>query len=208
MKLYHQPWSPNCQKPLIAINELSVTDDVEIIHYNPFEVREDWFLDLNPAHKVPVLVDGETVLWESASIVMHLATKYGGLLPADERDRGTAATLLAYESCNIAPTIGGEGLFGEMYKPADQKDAGYLARMQERLAGRLPVLDTILADGRDYFARSFSVADIQIYPGMSKVVELDTPPSPVRLKAWAKRVGGRPAVQKVYQEVAEAMGGS
>ena len=57
MKLYHQPWSPNCEKPLIAINELSVTDDVEIIHYNPFEVREDWFLDLNPAHKVPVLVE-------------------------------------------------------------------------------------------------------------------------------------------------------
>ena len=207
MKLYHQPWSPNCQKVLIVINELGITDEVEIIHYNPFEQREDWFLALNPSHKVPVLVDDETVLWESAAIVMHLATKYGGLLPADAGDRSTATTLLAYESCNIAPTIGGEGLFGEMYKPADQQDAGYLSRMQERLAGRLAVLDTLLADGRDYFARSFSVADAQIYPGMSKVVELEAPRSSAAIKAWAERVSTRPAVQKVYQEVAEAMGG-
>lgn len=206
MKLYHQPWSPNCQKVLIVINELGITGEVEIIHYNPFEQREDWFLELNPSHKVPVLVDGETVLWESAAIVMHLATKYGGLLPVDAGDRGTAITLLSYESCNIAPTIGGEGLFGEMYKPADQQDAGYLSRMQERLIGRLAVLDTLLADGRDYLARSFSVADAQIYPGMSKVVELDAPQSSAALKAWVARVGARPAVRKVYKEVAEAMG--
>ena len=207
MRLYHQPWSPNCQKVLIVMNELGIIDDVEIVHYNPFEQREDWFLELNPTHKVPVLVDGEMTLWESASIVMHLASAYHGLFPEDAKDRGIAASLVAYESCNIAPTIGGEGLFGEMYQPAEQQDAGYLLRMQERLAGRLAVLDSLLADGRDYFARSFSVADAQIYPGMSKVVELDTPQSSPALKAWVQRVAARPAVRKVYKEVAEAMGG-
>ncbi len=204
MKLYHQPWSPNCQKVLITLYELGVSDDVEIVHYNPFEQREDWFLALNSAHKVPVLVDGETALWESGAIVQHLARKYDGLLPTDPADRGMAITLLYYESCNVAPTIGGEGLFGELYRPADQQDAAFIARMKQRLEGRLEVLDRLLADGRDYFARSYSVADIQLYPGMSKVVTLEDVAVPPAVKAWAARVGERPAVMKVYAEIAAA----
>ena len=189
MKLYHQPWSPNCQKVLITVAELGVADDLEMIAYNPFAERAEWFLDLNPAHKVPVLVDGEAVLWESAAITSHLATKYAGLLPTAPTDLATAMTLLYYESCNIAPTIGGEGLFGEMFRPEEDRDQAFLARMRGRLAGRLAVLDRLLADGRDYFARTYSIADIQLYPGLSKVVALDDPIPPPALVAWADRVG-------------------
>jgi len=48
------------------------------------EAGEDWFLHLNPAAKVPVLVDDGTVITESAAVCMHLAEKYpqAGLLPA------------------------------------------------------------------------------------------------------------------------------
>ena len=69
---------------------------------------------------------------------------------------------------------------------------------------RLEVLDRLLADGRDYFARSYSVADIQLYPGMSKVVTLDDVAVPPAVKAWAARVGERPAVKKLYAEIAAA----
>ncbi|HJP20194.1 MAG TPA: glutathione S-transferase family protein [Alphaproteobacteria bacterium] len=204
MKLYHQPWSPNCQKVLIAIHELGLEGEVEISHYNPFEGRQDWFLELNPAHKVPVFVDGGTVLWESGAICHHLADKFGRLLPEDAAARSRALTLLYYESCNIAPTIGGEGLFGEMFRPEEERDSAFLARMSGQLAGRLEVLGRLLADGRDYFAGGFSIADVQLYPGLSKVVELPEPASPPALKAWAERVGARPAVQAVYAEVTNA----
>ena len=202
MKLYHQPWSPNCQKVLITVAELGVADDLEMIAYNPFAERAEWFLDLNPAHKVPVLVDGEAVLWESAAITSHLAKRYAGLLPTAPADLATAMTLLYYESCNIAPTIGGEGLFGEMLRPEADRDQAFLARMRGRLAGRLAVLDRLLADGRDYFARTYSIADIQLYPGLSKVVALDDPVPPPALVAWTDRVGARPAVKSVMAEVA------
>lgn len=112
MKLYHQPWSPNCQKVLIVIQEAGIGEHVEIEPYNPFAGRQDWFVALNPAHKVPVLVDGDAVIWESGAIVHHLATTFDVLLPADAADRATALTLLFYESCAVAPTVGGEGLFG------------------------------------------------------------------------------------------------
>ncbi len=202
MRLYHQPWSPNCQKVLIALNELGVVDQVEIALHNPMEGRDARFLALNPANKVPVLDDDGAVFWESGAILQHLATKFGGLLPADPADRAMATTLVYYESCNVAPTIGGEGLFGELYR--DGGDPVFVERMKDRLKGRLAVLDALLADGREYFARTFSIADAQLYPGMSKVVGLDDVPISAVLKGWAERVGARPAVQKVYAEVAAA----
>ncbi len=201
MKLYHQPWSPNCQKVLIAMHELGIADRVEMVAYNPFDGREPWYLALNPAHKVPVLVDGDMVLWESGAITHHLAATHDALLPAAPAERGLALTLVHYESCNIAPTIGGEGLFGELFRPEDERDQGYIARLRERLDGRLAVLGQILSDGRDYFARSFSIADIQLYPGMSKIVALDDVATSPALDAWAARVGDRAAVLKVYAVV-------
>jgi len=55
--------------------------EVDIIHG---EARQDWFLRLNPAAKVPVLVDGERIVTESAAVCMHVAGKYpqATLLPA------------------------------------------------------------------------------------------------------------------------------
>jgi GST-like protein len=204
MKLYHQLWSPNCQKVLITLHELGVKDRVEMVHYDPFSQREAWFAALNPAHKVPLLVDGDMALWESGAITFHLAAKHGALLPSHPADYATALTLLYYESCNIAPTIGGEGLFGELFRPEAERDLTHLERMRERLASRLKVLDRLLADGREYFARTYSVADIQLYPGMSKVVQLEDVESSAALRAWAARMAARPAVQAVQAEVAAA----
>ncbi len=127
-----------------------------------------------------------------------------GQLPEGAAARSRAVTLLYYESCNIAPTIGGEGLFGEMFRPEEGRGAAFLARMSGQLAGRLEVLAGLLDDGRDYFAGDFSIADIQLYPGLSKVVELPQPASPPALKAWVERLGARPAVQAVYAEIEAA----
>ena len=206
MKFYHQPWSPNCQKVLIALHELDVAGDVEMIDFNPFEGRQDWYQDMNPTHKVPTLVDGDAVYWESGAIIHHLATTFRGLLPVEAADRALAETLLYYESCNVAPTIGGEGMFGELYRPEGDQDAAFIQRLRQRLDGRLRLLGGLLADGRNYLARTFSVADVQLYPGLSKVVALDDVDCPSALEAWAARVGARPAVEKVYAAVEAATG--
>lgn len=69
------------------LQELGV--EFEAIEVNLFagEARRPEFLRLNPAAKLPVLVDGDFVLTESAAIVLYLAEKYGRFLPTDLRGR-------------------------------------------------------------------------------------------------------------------------
>jgi glutathione S-transferase len=70
-----------------TLQELGV--DFEAITVNLFagEAQRPEFLQLNPAAKIPVLVDGDFVLTESAAIVLYLAEKYGKFLPTDARGR-------------------------------------------------------------------------------------------------------------------------
>ena len=74
---------------LWAMKELDAEFEFVPVNIGAGEHMKPEFLQLNPAHKVPVLVDGDLVLTESAAIVLYLAEKYPakGLLPADIRQR-------------------------------------------------------------------------------------------------------------------------
>ena len=86
MKLYGTPPTRAIRVQWL-LNELGV--DCEVIGLNPMDPGPE-FLKLNPAGKLPVLVDGDAVLTESAAIPLYLAEKYPekGLIPTDLADRG------------------------------------------------------------------------------------------------------------------------
>ena len=73
-----------------VLRELDVEFESITVDLRAGEHLTPAFLRLNPAHKVPVLVDGDEVLTESAAIAMYLADKYADkhLIPADVKQRG------------------------------------------------------------------------------------------------------------------------
>jgi glutathione S-transferase len=77
-------------RALWGLKELDVEFDFEVVNLVAGENQRPEFLRLNPAGKLPVLVDGDLVITESAAIVLYLAEKYpqGKLLPADLKVRG------------------------------------------------------------------------------------------------------------------------
>jgi glutathione S-transferase len=79
-------------RALWGLKELDADFEFVPVNLAAGDHRRPGFLRLNPAGKVPVLVDGDLVLTESAAIVMYLADKYRdkGLLPAGLRERGQA----------------------------------------------------------------------------------------------------------------------
>jgi glutathione S-transferase len=79
-------------RALWALQELDAAFEFVPVNLPAGEHRRPDFLRLNPAGKLPVLVDGDLVLTESAAIVMYLAEKYAakGLMPTDLTERAQA----------------------------------------------------------------------------------------------------------------------
>lgn len=88
-----------------TLQELGV--DFEAISVNLFagEAQRPEFLKLNPAAKIPVLVDGDFVLTESAAIVLYLAEKYGKFLPTDARGRAEVNKWLLFTVTELEQSL-------------------------------------------------------------------------------------------------------
>merc|ERR1712227_469231 len=96
MKFYGHPLSPFSRvvELTLAINK----QDAEFQHLKLFqgEQHSEWFLKINPKHKVPTLVDGDFVLTESTVIAKYLCNKLGGtpLYPSDPQSRAKIDELI------------------------------------------------------------------------------------------------------------------
>ena len=183
MKLYYFPPSPNARKILAVIAHLGINDiELHLVNLAKGEQRGAEFLRVNPMGKIPVLVDGDLVLWESNAIAQYLCERHGpsGFYPDDPRIRADIARWMFWEAgsfskaCDVftnenvrKPMLGigtpdpaklAEG--EEKFHPLARVLDAALAR-QEYLAGGEPTLaDFVVAAMLTYLERGkFPVAD-------------------------------------------------
>ena len=108
MKIYAFPPSPNARKVAAVIAHLHLTDiEYVLVKLHKGEHRRPEFLALNPMGKVPVLYDGDLMLWESNAICQYLADRAGdtGFFPADPKIRASIARWLFWEAGTWSPVI-------------------------------------------------------------------------------------------------------
>jgi glutathione S-transferase len=86
-----------------TLQEMGIPFESEEVRLTAGEHRTPEFLALNPAGKIPVLVDGEQVLTESVAIVLYLADKFPekGLFPTELRQRGEAYRWLLFAATDL-----------------------------------------------------------------------------------------------------------
>ncbi len=198
IKLYTAD-TPNGRKVSIALEELGVPYEVVHVRIDQGEQMSDWFLALNPNHKVPVLDDDGLVIWESGAILLHLAEKYGKLLPADPKGRIEAIQYAFFQTGGIGPNMGRFG--AAIRKPEDERNPEMIQIFGDEVQRLCGVLDRILSDGRPFLAGEYSIGDIMHYGWLSIAVKLGAPQVMAfpRVVEWTKRIGERPAVQRGEQ---------
>ncbi len=198
MKLYTAA-TPNGRKVTIALEELEV--DYELVHVdlNAGDQFKPEFLALNPNHKIPVLDDDGLILWESGAILLHLAEKYGKLLPADPKGRIEAIQYAFFQTGGIGPNMGRFG--AAIRKPEDERNPEMIQIFGDEVKRLIGVLDRILSDGRPFLAGEYSIGDIMHYGWLSIALALEAPQLMEfeRVVAWLERIGERPAVQRGNQ---------
>ncbi len=167
--LYFNPYSQHSRKVLVLAEELDIDLERKSIEVRPRgyggETAKPEFLAINPNGKVPVLKEGDFILWESNAIAWYLAEKQGWseLWPQDLRERAEIAKWQLWQVAHLSPTL--DGLLWESMKKmvgAGEPDEQQRKRHLEGLGRWGEVLSINLAE-RDYLACGrFTLADIAV----------------------------------------------
>jgi glutathione S-transferase len=133
-----------------TLQELGVEFDAVSVNMPAGENLSPEFLKLNPAAKLPVLVDGDQVLTESAAIVLYLAEKYpeGRLLPASLTERAQAYRWLLFTVTELEQPLWRMARHGFLY-PQEKRSAQDIQLAREDFRPMIEVLDRHM-QGRSY----------------------------------------------------------
>ena len=191
-KLLGRQTSGNVQKVLFMFEELGLPYTREDYGRQFENTQTPEYKALNPTSKVPTLVDGDTVIWESNTILRYLAASGGehlhGATPAEktEVERWMDFLLAAVNPGYLAA-----------FKSAKLKPEEQTAETREQvkdLVAQLKILDGYLA-GKDFLALGkFTIADIACAPVLKRCIDfkIDRPSMP-DLERWVAAIAARPA---------------
>lgn len=190
---------------LLALGHAGAEYDAWLINIGEGEQFSSGFVEINPNSKIPALLDrsGDTPVrvFESGSILFHLAEKFDALLPKSGPERTEVMNWLFWQM-GSAPYLGGG--FGHFYAYAPEKWEYPINRFSMEAKRQLDVLDRELA-GKTFIAgESYSIADIAIWPWYGQLVlgrlydaaEFLDVASYKNVVRWAKAIDERPAVQR------------
>ena len=208
----HQLYSlatPNGQKVTILFEELlekgidAAEYDAYIIDITEGEQFSSGFVDINPNSKIPALLDNSTTpatrVFESGSILLYLAEKFGEFLPTEPAKRAECLNWLFWQM-GSAPMLGGG--FGHFYSYAPEKLEYPINRYTMEVKRQLDVLDKQLADN-DYIAGDdYTIADMAIWPWYGGLVrgelysaaEFLSVQDYKHVQRWAAELAERPGV--------------
>ncbi|MEM5520460.1 glutathione-dependent disulfide-bond oxidoreductase [Sulfitobacter sp. AS59] len=202
--------TPNGVKVTVLLEELLAAGhkgaeyDAWLINIGEGDQFGSGFVDVNPNSKIPAMMDhsGDKPqrIFESASMMLHLAEKFGAFLPKDPSQRTECMSWLFWQM-GSAPYLGGG--FGHFYAYAPVKIKYCIDRFAMETKRQLDVLDRHLADN-EYMAGEYSIADMAIWAWYGQLVlgrlyeaaEFLDVASYKNVVKWAEKIDARPAVTR------------
>ncbi|MDY4376220.1 glutathione-dependent disulfide-bond oxidoreductase [Pectobacterium carotovorum] len=188
---------------LLALGHSGAEYDAWLIKIGDGDQFSSGFVDVNPNSKIPALLDqsGEKPVrvFESGSILVYLAEKFGALLPNDLATRTETLNWLFWQM-GSAPYVGGG--FGHFYAYAPEKFEYPINRFTMETKRQLDVLNRRLAESRYLAGDSYTIADIAVWPWYGGLVqnalysagEFLSVHDYTHVIRWADEIAARPAV--------------
>lgn len=194
-------------RALWLLNELDLAHEIVPVDIGAGENRAPEFLALNPAAKLPVLVDGDLVISESAAIQLYLADKYGdrfpggGLIPDTPEDRARMHHWLFFLMTEIEAPLWRIALHSFLYAPEEQS-AEEIALAKRDGRRMIAVLEQHMR-GRDFIVGDqATVADFNAAFTLDWANEEDLLDDAPALRAWLEAMYAR---ARAPVTIAEAM---
>lgn len=203
--------TPNGVKVSIMLEELLAQGhtgaeyDAWLISIKDGDQFGSGFVDINPNSKIPALLDttNGVRVFESGSILLYLAEKFGAFLPKDAAKRTEVMNWLFWQM-GSAPFVGGG--FGHFYAYAPEKFEYPINRYAMETKRQLDVLDKQLAGHEFVAGDEYSIADMAIWPWYGGLVlgrlydaaEFLDVTRYSHVLRWANQLAERPGVKRGY----------
>lgn len=210
LQLYSQG-TPNGVKVTILLEELlelgyeGAEYDAHLIRIGKGDQFGSGFYEINPNSRIPALLDHSTAkptrVFESGSILLYLAEKFGAFLPTDHAERTECLSWLFWQM-GSAPYLGGG--FGHFYFYSPTRMEYPIDRYAMEVKRQLDVLDRHLAENQYMSGDAYTIADIAIWPWYGALVQnrvygaaefLDTA-SYKHVNNWTNQIAERAAVKR------------
>ena len=209
MKLWGRASAFNVQKVLWLLNELGLEFEHEQVGGAYGGLDDPAFLRMNPHGRVPVLRDGETIVWESHSVLRYLAARCGQeiLWPADPAARSRVDRWMDWSLASLQPAF--MRLFwGYFRTPPERRDRAGLQPAIDECDRCFRLLDGELAM-RPYLAGAdFTLADMPAGTALYRYFNMDQPvPRHRNVDAWYGRLCTREAYQRAIMVPFEELRG-
>jgi GSH-dependent disulfide-bond oxidoreductase len=210
LQLYSQA-TPNGVKVTIMLEELLARGhkgaeyDAWLIRINDGDQFGSGFVEVNPNSKIPALMDRSGPkpirVFESGSILVHLAEKFGEFLPTEQPARAETLSWLFWQM-GSAPYLGGG--FGHFYAYAPEKIEYAIDRFAMETKRQLDVLDRRLADNEYLAGSDYTIADMAVWPWYGALAkglvygagEFLSVQDYKHVQRWTDQIAKRPAVKR------------
>jgi glutathione S-transferase len=199
LQIWGRANSVNVQKVLWCCHELGVAYERIDAGMQFGRNGEPDYLAMNPNGRVPTLVEGDFVLWESNSIMRYIALRHGAdstLYPGEPRTRAGMERWLDWTLTTLQPAE--RPLFwGLVRTPVAERNMAELQKVADANAALWQIIDTQLA-GRSFLeGEHFSLADLAVgcYARRWFGVVGVTRPALANLQRWYDTVSGRAGFQ-------------
>ena len=190
---------------LLALGHHGAEYDAWLIKIGAGDQFSSGFVAINPNSKIPALLDRSGPkpirVFESGSILVYLAEKFGAFLPSDAAERAECLSWLFWQM-GSAPYHGGG--FGHFYAYAPTKIEYAIDRFAMEVKRQLDVLDRRLAESAYLAGDTYTIADIAVFPWYGGLVkgwaygaaEFLSVQDYKNVQRWADALLERPAVQR------------
>ncbi|WP_339344373.1 glutathione-dependent disulfide-bond oxidoreductase [uncultured Alcanivorax sp.] len=203
--------TPNGVKVTVMLEELlekghqGAEYDAWLINIQDGDQFGSGFVDVNPNSKIPALMDHSVNppqrVFESGSILLYLAEKFGEFLPRDPAARTETLNWLFWQM-GSAPMLGGG--FGHFYAYAPEKYQYPIDRYTMEIKRQLDVLDRRLADNAYLAGDEYTIADMAVWPWYGALVtnkvyeaaEFIEAHTYTNVLRWTHQIAERPAVKR------------
>jgi len=191
---------------LLALGHGGAEYDAWLINISEGDQFGSGFVDINPNSKIPALLDRSGTapvrVFESGSILVYLAEKFGAFLPTAQPARAETLSWLCWQM-GAGPFLCGG--FGHFYAYAPTKIEYAIDRFAMEVKRQLDVLDRRLADNEYIAGADYTIADMAIWPwygALAKGLAYGDAATFLsvdeykHVQRWTEQIGARPAVKR------------